>query len=291
MTVKEITYIDTREIIPGANDRTAFDTQALQDLAASIGEHGLIQPISVRWLDAAETYQIIAGERRFRACKQILEWSEIPAIIVDATDEEAAAMMLIENVSREDLDPIDEGLAYATRMKIYGWTTQECAKHAGTSSIRVNFRIKLLNLRQELQKLVRTNQLSIGYARIIADAELDSNRQMIAVSLLRDNPKPTPYWLRKRVNALKEEQAQDDLFDTLSFTVSPAEEAPETHQEPPLPATTKPPRRGNSILEILKNQAEYWFVAAKAWDNLGKVFKRQECEAAATALLSAAAVI
>jgi len=291
MSTKEITYIDTRETIPGTNDRTVFDPQALQELAASIKEHDLIQPISVRWLDAANSYQIIAGERRFRACKHILGWDEIPAIIVDATDEEAAAMMLIENVSRDDLDPIDEALAYATRMKVYGWSVQDCAKHAGVSSIRVNFRIKLLRLRQELQGLVRNDQLPIGYARILADAELDNNRQMIAINRLRDNPKPTPYWFRREVSVLKEEQAQDSLFDTDFFTVQPTDEPKTEYKEPPHPKTANPPRRGNSIIEVLRNQAEYWFGAAQAWDGMGKPFKRQECEAAATALLSAIAVI
>ena len=292
MIAQQITPIDTQEIIPGTNDRTTFDHIALAELADSIRDHDLIQPITVRWLDDAGCYQIVAGERRFRACKDILGWDEIPAIIADATDEEASALMLAENVSRQDLDPIDEATAYSTRMKMYGWTIADCARRAGVSTTRIRFRIKLLNLRPELQKLVRDSQLALGYAQILSYAELDTNRQMIAVSRLRNNPRPTPSWFRKEVSTLKEEQAQGALFDTAIFTACQADAASATmYQEPPHPTTTTPPLKGGTVRDMLINQIAFWRKAAEAWNDLGKPFKRQECEAASQALTFALAAL
>lgn len=292
--MNKIEPLDTREIIPGPNDRTTFDPAALQELASSIDEHGLIQPITVRWLDDADCYQIIAGERRFRACKDILGWEEIPALIADATDEEASAMMLAENISRENLDPIDEAQAYASRMTMFDLTTAEIAKQAGVSTIRVQFRLKLLSLRPEIQKLVRDDQISIGYAQTLADAGLDTNRQLIAIRALRDNPKPTTGWFRRVVNELLEQQAQGELFDLPlmcgSILNAPIVDAAPTI-DPPLPTTHKPPKAGQTIREIIRNQVHFWDRAATEWDRIGKPFKRQECQAAAAALRSSLAMI
>jgi ParB/RepB/Spo0J family partition protein len=292
MTIQnQIIKIDTREIIPGANDRTAFDPAALQELASSIREHGLLQPITVRYNDEAASYQIIAGERRFRACKNILNWLEIPAIAADVTDEQASALMLTENVSRTDLDPIDEGQAYATRMQVYGWTVEDCARQAGVSLIRVHFRLKLLRLRSEIQTLVRTGQLPIGYAQILSGANLDNARQMLAVHRLRSNPQATPAWFRKELSAIKEDQDQIAMFDLDALLTASPEVAPTAPATPPHPTTDTPPSKGRTIKEILTHQVAFWQLAASAWDALGKPFKRQECAAAASALSSALSAI
>lgn len=280
----EIAPLDTNEIIPGNNDRTTFAPEALQDLASSIQEHGLIQPITVRWLDDAGSYQIIAGERRFRACADILGWQEVPAIIADATDEEAAAIMLAENVARADLDPIDEALAYQSRIDAFGWTVKEIAQRAGVSSIRVQFRIKLLQLRPEIQKLVRDGQILLGYAQVLSGADLDTNRQLIAIARLRDNPSPTPAWFRRQVNELLAQQMQDSLFDLSAIAVQQERPATTAYVKPAHPSTTKPPSNGGGIKAIIQGQVEFWTHAASQWDELGKPFKRQECEAAARAL-------
>jgi len=282
----KITLLDTREIIPGANDRTAFNDRSLSDLAANISEHGLIQPITTRWNDEAGCFQIVAGERRYRACRYILGWEEVPAIIIDATDEEASAIMLAENIARENLDPIDEAMAYQKRLNQFGWTVKELAGHAGVTPTHIRFRVKLLRLRDDIQKLVRDGQLQIGYAQIMSDASLDSNRQLIAIKRLRDNHRPTPAWFRKEVNILKEEQCQNALFDASIFTVQVKAEKQELPQDPPTPNTSDAPHTGNSLVEIIKNQITFWKEAAGAWDSLGKPFKRQECQAAALALSS-----
>lgn len=281
-----ITEIDTRCIVPGNNDRTQFPQAELEELAASIAEHGLIQPITVRALDAEDLYQIVAGERRFRAVK-MLGWATIPAIAKDLTDEEAAAVMLAENVARQDLDPIDEALAYYHRINAYGWSVQDCATRAGVSEIRIRFRLKLLSLRPDVQKLIRDGHLTIGYAQILSDAGLDANRQLFAVARLRDNPHPTPGWFRHEVNALLAEQAQATMFDAPLFGGPVLLVVDAQPVEPPHPSTTLPPKVGKSAREVISNQVGFWQAAADAWSEIGKPFKRQECQAAAQALQAA----
>lgn len=293
-----ITTLDMTAIIPGDNgaghqDRTVFDPASLAELAASIHEHGLLQPITVRQIGESDLFQIVAGERRYRAC-ELLGWLEIPAIVADVTADEAAALMLAENTARRDLDAIDEGRAYQVRIDRLGWTVADCARTAGVSEVRVQFRLKLLRLRPDLQDLVRTGNLALGYAQVLADANLDANRQLIAIRTLRDNPAPTPAWFRRTVAGLVTQQAQGCMFDEMPLFGGQAVEAPKAAHapaEPPTPATAQPPVAGRSAKEIIGNQMGFWQQAAEAWDRLGKPFKRQECEAAAQALQFAFATL
>lgn len=291
MTDRAITQIDTDCIIPGDNgtghqDRTSFDKAGLAELAGSIAAHGLLQPITVRQVEDSDLYMIVAGERRFRAC-QSLGWATIPAIVADVTSDEAAALMLAENTGREDLNPVDEANAYRVRIDRLGWTVADCARSAGVSETRVQFRLKLLKLRPDLQDLVRSGNLALGYAQIIADGNLDVNRQLLALRALRDNPSPTPTWFRRVVGELLTQQAQGSIFDDgplfggLDFG-EPAKAAPII--EPPTPATATPPLKGKTAAQIVGSQVRFWQEAAEAWERLGKPFKRQECEAAAKAL-------
>lgn len=314
--MSNIQNIPTIQIQPGNNDRTKFDQAALQELAASIQAHGLAQPITVRpiwtcarcghvvtdpgeWCDKCKHdefrhhYQIVAGERRFRAVRDILQQDTIPAIVrTDLTDEAASAIMLAENVARADLDPIDEGRAYQYRMDTYSWSIQDCADRAGVSTVRVHFRLKLLRLRDDVQKLVRDGNLPIGYAQILADANLDANRQLLAIARLRDNPHPTPPWFRREVGRLLEQQSQESLFNADAFLVSTTvSEEQNVYVEPPHPTTTTPPIEGQTTRDKIINQVTFWRKASEAWDALGKPFKRQECQAAAEALSLALAAI
>ena len=281
-----ITQLDLTLIVPGNNDRTVFNPIKLQALADNIKDNGLIQPISVRQLPDSELYQIIAGERRFRAC-QLAEMETIAALILDVSDQEASILMMAENTSREDLDPIDEAKAYQVRIDHFGWTVKDCAKHAGVSTVHINFRLKLLKLREDLQALCRSGDLKLGYAQVLADGNLDSNFQTLAIRELRDNPEPTPTWFRKVVSRLLENQAQGQLFDLPLMGGPVIQDRPsETTIEPPHPKTTIPPKSGKSVREMITRQVSFWQEAAQAWDNLGKPFKRQECESAAMALKS-----
>lgn len=286
----EIQNIPTIQIIPGNNDRTKFDQAALQDLAASIKAHGLAQPITVRPVNGH--FEIIAGERRFRALRDILQRDTIPAIIrTDLTDEAASAIMLSENMARADLDPIDEGRAYQARIDAYGWSVKDCAEKAGVSTVRIHFRLKLLRLRDDVQKLIGDGNLTLGYAQILADANLDANRQLLAIARLRDNPHPTPTWFRREVNSLLGQQSQESLFVTDLLVEPIVTEEASTYVEPPHPTTTCPPIEGSTPRDKMINLITFWRKASEAWDALGKPFKRQECQAAAQALTLALAAI
>lgn len=295
--MEPINEIRISQIIPGKNDRTVFDETGLRELADNIKEHGLIQPITVRLFapdvrcvfgedpagDMAQ-YEIVTGERRFRAC-QLLNLETIPAIIKVMKDEEASAVTLAENIARKSLDPIDEARAYQRRIDDFGWEIEDLAKYAGTSTIHIKFRLKLLKLIPEIQKLIRSGNFSMGYAQILADAALDSNFQLTAFAAFRDNPKPTPGWFRTIVLDLKEKQDQGilfkgPLFDGLEKTEYTGQNIP----EPPHPSTTTPPKIGHGVKQIIRNQMSFWEEAAKQWDLIGKPFKRNECQSAAQAL-------
>jgi len=280
-----IRSIRCSKIQPGNNDRTVFNHAALLELADSIKQHGLAQPITVRPVNSH--YEIVAGERRFRAVSDILKLTEIAASVRDLSDEQAAAIMLSENTARQDLDPIDEAGAYQKNVTLFGWSVEETAKNAGVSTQRVHARLKLLNLREDLQGLVRNGDLQMGYAQIIAQAELDRNRQIIALRELRENPRPTPSWFRRVVNELKEQQAQACMFDLELLTVHDANNAETKEIElPPHPTTHTAPKTGSTIVEVCRRQAEYWRNAAITWSELGHAHKRQECNTAATVLMA-----
>jgi ParB/RepB/Spo0J family partition protein len=286
--MKHIKDIPISQIIPGRNDRTIFDEKGLRELADTIKEQGLIQPITVRDGKDGKHFEIIAGERRFRACK-LLGWKTIPVIVKDVKDESASAITLAENIARKSLDPIDEACAYQSRINSYGWSIEDLSKYAGTSAIHIQFRLKLLRLIPEIQKLIRGGNILIGYAQTLADADLDSNFQLLAFSKLRDNPKPTMGWFRSVVMELKEKQDQGVLFKGPLFDKTHAANELQTKDvpEPPHPETTTPPKIGRNYKEILLNQINFWEEAAKQWDAMGKPFKRNECRSAAQALSQA----
>jgi len=286
--MKHIKDIPISQIIPGKNDRTVFDQKGLRELADSIKEHELIQPITVRSAKDNKHFEIIAGERRFRACK-LLGWQTIPAIVKDVKDESASAITLSENIARKSLDHIDEARAYQSRIDSFGWSIEDLSKYAGTSTIHIQFRLKLLRLIPEIQKLVRGGNILIGYAQTLADADLDSNFQLLAFSKLRDNPKPTMGWFRSIVMELKEKQDQGVLFKGPLFdkTHVPNELETKDIPEPAHPEKTTPPKIGRNYKEILLNQIDFWEEAAKQWDTMGKPFKRNECRSAAQALAQA----
>ena len=280
----KINEIPISQIIAGKNDRTVFDEQGLRELADSIKEHGLIQPITVRYTEDCAKFEIIAGERRFRACS-LLKMETIPAIIKIVKDEEASAVTLAENIARKSLDPIDEAQAYQRRIDDFGWSVDGLAKYAGTSSIHIRFRLKLLKLIPEVQKLIRFGNISLGYAQILADASLVDNFQITAFAAFRDNPKPTPGWFRNVVLDLKQKQDQGVLFKGPLFDgLEKIEINNHIIPEPPHPATTIPPKIGRTMQQIIKNQINFWEQSAKEWDLIGKPFKRNECQSAAQGL-------
>ena len=145
--------------------RQDFDEVELQALADSIAEHGVIQPLTVREKSTGY-YQIIAGERRWRAAR-IANLSEVPAIIVEADDRKVKELALIENLQRQDLNPVEEALGYHSLMEEYGLTQDDAAKRVGKSRPAVANALRLLALPQEILEMLRQGTLTAGHARAV----------------------------------------------------------------------------------------------------------------------------
>lgn len=270
------------------NDRTTFDEAALQELAESIRTNGLAQPITVRPV-ADGKYQLIAGERRFRAHK-LIGAPTIRAIVTPMSDDQAAAVMLVENTGRKDLDPIDEARAYARRRDEFKWDEKTIAERAGVGIQTVRNRLALLALRSDLQDLVKSGTLPVGYAIVIATAGLDNNRQMIALKNLNANPAPSVAWLRGRCSELAVAQSQGDMFDSVLFYAAEftgvTRKAEFEQKLPADPRKDKAPAMGKTYRAMLQGQIEFWKSAAAQWDGYGKPAPRDRCLAAMSALQS-----
>ena len=145
--------------------RKTFDQEKLEELADSIRQHGVIQPLTVRKL-ASGYYQIIAGERRWRAAR-LAGLDEIPAVIIEADDQKAMELAMIENLQREDLNPIEEAQGFQTLIETYGMTQAEAADSVGKSRSAVTNALRLLDLNISLQNLVESGKISAGHARAI----------------------------------------------------------------------------------------------------------------------------
>ena len=158
--------------------RKHFDQEALAQLADSIAAHGVLQPILVREV-ALDRYQIVAGERRWRASK-LAGLSEIPAIVVEMSEREAAEVALIENIQREDLNPIEEALGYETLKEEYGLTQEEISAKVGKSRSAIANTMRLLDLPDGVRAMVVNGTLSAGHARAVLG--LRDPEQMLALA-------------------------------------------------------------------------------------------------------------
>ncbi len=145
--------------------RKQFDPEALADLADSIRRHGIIQPLTVRKL-ASGYYQIIAGERRWRAAR-MAGLTQVPAVVIEADDRKAMELAMIENLQREDLNPMEEAEGYKVLMDQYGMTQEEAAQAVGKSRSAVANAVRLLSLSDSVRKLVEDGSLSAGHARTL----------------------------------------------------------------------------------------------------------------------------
>lgn len=145
--------------------RKSFDEAALAELAASIQEHGIIQPLTVRKL-ASGYYQIIAGERRWRAAR-LAGLREVPVIVMEADDRKAAELAMIENLQREDLNPMEEAAGFQALIENYHMTQEEAAQRVGKSRSAVTNALRLLGLTPSVRKLVEEGKLSAGHARAL----------------------------------------------------------------------------------------------------------------------------
>ena len=169
-----------------AQPRKSFDEQALQELADSIARYGLIQPIVARKREDGY-YQIIAGERRWRASR-LAGLTEVPVRVLEADDRRTAELALVENLQREDLNPIEEAKGYRTLMEEYGLTQEETARSVGRSRPAVANALRLLSLSPRVMELVEKKELSAGHARALLplgsdQLQLEAAREVLKKSL------------------------------------------------------------------------------------------------------------
>ena len=174
------------QVEPGLKQpRKRFDEESLQDLADSIRTHGVIQPLTVRRL-ASGYYQIIAGERRWRAAK-IAGLTEIPAVIIEADDRKVMELGLIENLQREDLNPVEEANGYKVLMDEYGLTQEEVAQRVGKSRPAVANALRLLALPDAVHQLLEEGKLSAGHARAILSVPSGELQKKLAQKVIAED--------------------------------------------------------------------------------------------------------
>ena len=149
--------------------RTAFDEPALQELADSIAQHGILQPITVRQLDSGY-YQIIAGERRWRAAR-LAGLTEVPVRVIEADERKAQELALVENLQREDLNPMEEARGYRALMEDFGLTQEAVSQSVGKSRPAVANALRLLSLQEPIAKMLEDGQLTTGHARALLPIE------------------------------------------------------------------------------------------------------------------------
>lgn len=174
----ELLSLPISKVEPRADQpRTRFDDEKLQELADSIAQYGMIQPITVRKLDNGY-HQIIAGERRWRAAR-LAGLLEVPVRVIKADDRRVAELALVENLQREDLNPIEEALGYKSLIEEYGLTQEEAAKSVGRSRPAVANSMRLLGLSAEVLRMVEDGTLSAGHARTLLPLD-DAAEQLAA---------------------------------------------------------------------------------------------------------------
>lgn len=214
--------------------RTDMHQESLQELANSIRAQGVLQPIVVRKIEGmSDRYEIIAGERRWRAA-QLAELHEVPAVVRDVPDEAAIAMALIENIQREDLNPIEEATALQRLIDEFELTHQQAADAVGRSRAAVSNMLRLLSLNEEVRKLLENGDLEMGHARCLLALESDlqgkTARDVVSqglsvreteqlVNRLRQSDKKAPVKSSKTVDP-NIERLQNDLAEKLGAKVA-----------------------------------------------------------------------
>lgn len=183
-SAREYQYLAVESIHPaGAQPRREFDPAALEELARSIEQSGVIQPLVVRVVERG--YELIAGERRWRAA-QLAGKSEVPAVVKEVSDAEAFALALVENVQRQDLNPIEEASAFARLLEEFGFTQDELAQQVGKSRSSIANSVRLLTLPQAVCDMVARGELSPGHARTLVGLPAQVARRL-ATRIIRTN--------------------------------------------------------------------------------------------------------
>ena len=199
--------------------RKQFDPESLADLADSIREHGIIQPLTVRKLQSGY-YQIIAGERRWRAAR-MAGLTQVPAIVIEADDRKAMELAMIENLQREDLNPIEEAEGYQVLMSQYNMTQEETAQRVGKSRSAVANALRLLNLCPPVRAMVEDGRLTNGHARALLPLSPALQETTAATILKNDLSVRQTEQLVKKLTAGKKEKPSP-----AGLTVDYAQEMP-----------------------------------------------------------------
>ena len=205
ISVLKLSLIDPK----GDQPRKNFDPQSLEELASSIKENGLLQPIIVREYGEGR-YQIIAGERRFRASK-LAELNEIPAIIMNKDDRKAAEIALIENIQREDLNPIEEALGFRALQEEYGLTQEELSETVGKSRSAIANATRLLDLPEEILEMLAIGKISAGHGRTLLAVRNEEAMIELAKRVINEDLSVRRLEEEvKRANRKKKEEPEED---------------------------------------------------------------------------------
>ena len=213
----KISTLKLSQIDPKSDQpRKYFDKEALEQLANSILDNGLLQPILVRAYGDSR-YQIIAGERRFRASK-LAGLSEIPAIVLEKDDKKTAEIALIENVQREDLNPIEEAMGYKALADDYGMTQEELSEKVGKSRSAIANSMRLLDLPDEIITLVASKELSAGHARTLLGVKDRDNMILLAQHVVENDLSVRVLEEEvKRINKPKKEEPDEEPIPVVDY--------------------------------------------------------------------------
>ena len=212
------------EIEPNKNQpRKKFDEEALAELSHSIELHGVIQPILVRPMPDG-SYQLVAGERRWRASR-MAGLTEVPVVIKELTDAQVAELALVENLQREDLDPIEEALGYKELSEKYDYTQEEISNLVGASRPAIANALRLLTLPEEIIKLVSSKELSAGHARALLTLEDDRAKIELAKLVIKDDisVRETERLARKQIKTEptgKKTKKRNPYYDEVELALS-----------------------------------------------------------------------
>jgi len=181
----ELVYIELEKIQPSPSQpREDFDPKALKELADSIKSQGILQPLLVRKLPDDDSYQLIAGERRFRAAK-LAGLKKVPALIKEVDEQQALALSLIENLQRKDLNPIEEAKAYRKLIEDFKLTQEELAELLGKDRSTIANTMRLLKLPREIQAEIEKGRLSAGHARALLSLDSSAKIKMLFQKIIR----------------------------------------------------------------------------------------------------------
>lgn len=223
----EVILLPLSQVEPGLRQpRKHFDQEALEELAESIRLHGILQPITVRRLESGY-YQIIAGERRWRAAR-MAELSQIPVNVIEADDKTVMELALIENLQREDLNPMEEAAGYRALMEEYSLTQEEAAARVGKSRSAVANTMRLLSLPTELQWLLEQGTLSAGHGRALlplpAEQQLSLSEKIVRTGLsVRETEAQVKQLLKQQDTEEDASTKKTDPFPSLSLYLKEAE--------------------------------------------------------------------